>query len=192
MKRCRQYRIAPHSCSGCLALLLMLAVGPVVAVSPQDLTGLSLEELMAVELPASAPSSRFQVSATAVDSCIVAATDLSFGRYNPLNLSPTDASSMVTVTCTVNSGFVIGLDAGIGNGATTNARRMSNGDSLIDYSLYRDSAHNLVWGNDEGTNTASGIGTGAPAEYPVYGRIPPRQTVQRGVYTDTVTVWVSF
>lgn len=153
---------------------------------------MSLEELMNIELPASAPTARFQVSATAVDSCDVSATDLSFGTYDPLDPTPTDAISVVTVTCTVDSGYAIGLDAGIGSGATTTTRRLTNGSSLLDYSLYRDGARNQVWGNAGEDEVVTGIGTGAPTEYPVYGRIQPRQAVKRGVYSDTVTVWISF
>lgn len=175
------------------ALLTLLLLWPMAqgwSASPQDLTSLSLEALMEMDLPASGPSARFQVSATAVDSCDVTASDLSFGTYDPLNPSPTDADSLVTITCTVDTGYVIGLDAGTGIGATVDTRKLSNGNEVIDYSLYRDSGRKLVWGNT--SDTATGIGTGTPTETPVYGRIPPRQTVKRGVYNDTVTVSVMF
>lgn len=175
-----------------LALLLLLPALPGWSASPQELTGLSLEALMEMELPASGPSARFQVSATAVDSCDVTVTDLSFGSYDPLNPSPTDADSVVNVTCTVDTGYVIGLDAGTGLGATVDTRKLSNGNQVIDYSLYRDSGRTLVWGNTSDADTATGVGTGMPKETRVYGRIPPRQTVKRGVYIDIVTVSVMF
>lgn len=175
-----------------LLALLLWPVAPGWSASPQDLTGLSLEALMEMDLPASGPSARFQVSATAVDSCDVAASDLSFGTYDPLNPSPTDGDSMVTVTCTVDTGYVIGLDAGIGLGATLNTRKLSSGNEVIDYSLYRDSGRTQVWGNSGEADTTSGIGTGTPTETPVYGRIFPGQTAKRGVYSDTVTVSVMF
>lgn len=186
----RLFTTRRHSCS--LALLIGLLTAAAHAVASQDLTELSLEQLMDMELPSSAPSTRFQVSATAVNSCNLSATDLTFGNYDPLKVSPTDASSVVTVTCTPGSGYIIGLDAGTGEGATVDTRRMTNGDSLLDYSLYRDAARNLVWGNNPGSDTAAGIGTGTPIDYTAYGRIPQGQAVQRGIYTDTVTVWVTF
>jgi len=181
-----------HDCSVLLALVLATLPAAGADMTPQDLTSMSLEQLMNIELPANAPSARFQVSATAVDSCEVTASDLSFGTYDPLNPSPTDANSVVTITCTVDSGYAIGLDAGIGSGATVTTRRLSNGGSTLKYSLYRDNARNLVWGNSGEAEIVTGVGTGAPAEYQVYGRIPPRQSVRRGTYNDTVTVWVSF
>lgn len=192
MKRRATNTIAQPLRSALLALLIGLVTVAGGATAPQDLTSLSLEQLMEIELPANAPSARFQVSATAVDSCEVNATDLSFGTYDPLNPSPTDASSVVTVTCTVDSGYAIGLDAGIGSGATITTRRLMNGSSQLNYSLYRDGSHNLIWGNTGEDDIVTGVGTGAPNEFSVYGRIPPRQTVRRGVYNDTVTVWVSF
>ncbi|WP_275097805.1 spore coat U domain-containing protein [Sedimenticola hydrogenitrophicus] len=191
MKRQQPSRIARHLCS-VLLLLQLLSAAEGRAATPQDLPALSLEALMEMDLPAGGPSARFQVSATAVDSCDVTATDLAFGTYDPLNPTPTDADSVVTVTCTVDTGYVIGLDAGVGNGASTDTRKLSQGDQVIDYSLYRDSGRMLVWGNTGEADTAAGIGTGAPVETPVYGRIPPRQTVKRGVYIDTVTVSVMF
>lgn len=185
----------PHTINrygSALALLIGLLSGSTPAIPAQDLTELSLEELMDMELPASAPSARFQVSATAVNSCNLSATDLTFGNYDPLKASPTDASSLVTITCTAGSGYIIGLDAGIGQGATVETRRLANGEHQLNYSLYRDATRNLVWGNSPGTDTSAGVGTGMPIDYPVYGRIPQGQTVPRGVYTDTVTVSVSF
>lgn len=186
------YSSTSNSYSRPLVLLIGLLTASLHAAASQDLTELSLEQLMDMELPASAPSTRFQVSATAVNSCNLSATDLTFGNYDPLKVTSTDASSVVTVTCTPGSGYIIGLDTGTGQGATVEMRRMSNGNSLLDYSLYRDTARNLVWGNSPGSDTVAGIGTGTPIDYPAYGRIPQGQAVQRGVYTDTVTVWVTF
>jgi spore coat protein U-like protein len=190
MKRQRSSRIARYLCSALLLQLLSAAEG--WTASPQELTALSLEALMEMDLPAGGPSARFQVSATAVDSCDVTASDLAFGTYDPLNPTPTDADSRVTVTCTVDTGYAIGLDAGIGSGATVATRKLSNDSDVIDYSLYRDSGRSLVWGYNSESDTATGVGTGMPAETPIYGRIPPKQPVKRGVYTDTVTVWIIF
>ena len=83
------------------AVTAALALLPCSAGYALDLTTLSLQELMNVE--AGNSSSRFVVSAVAVESCSVAASDHQFGSYDPLRALPTDSSSAVTVTCTVDS-----------------------------------------------------------------------------------------
>jgi spore coat protein U-like protein len=173
------------------ALAAWAVAGTCRAATP-DLTELSLEELMDVELPPLATTARFKVSATAVDSCVVSATDLSFGTYDPLRPTATEASSEVTVTCTVDSGYTVGLDAGLGAGATVTLRRLTGADATLDYSLYRDAGRALVWGNTAGSDTVAGTGTGTPAIHTVYGRIPPGQAVRRGMYVDIITVSVDY
>jgi len=178
-------------CGAALVLAAWAVAGVCRAAAP-DLTTLSLEELMDVELPPLAATARFQVSATAVDSCVVTATDLTFGNYDALQPTPTDAESAVTVTCTLDSGYIVGLDAGVGIGATITTRKLSGADGTLDYSLYRDPGRALAWGHTAGADTLSGVGTGVPASHPVYGRIPPGQAVRRGMYVDIVTVSVNY
>jgi len=175
-----------------LSVVFAAASAPALAASAPDLTGLSLEELMSVELPPLSSSTQFQVSAIAVESCKIVASDLAFGNYDPLLAVPTDGASTVMVTCTLDTGYLIGLNRGIGAGATVAARKLTSNGDLLNYSLYQDAARSRVWGETAGTDTVAGIGTGAPVEYQVYGRIPARQSVKRGTYIDTITVSVTF
>lgn len=174
------------------AVLALWAAAAACRAEAPDLTSMSLEELMQVQLPPVSAKARFQVSATAVDSCLVNASDLVFGNYDPLQQTPVDANSTLTVTCTVDSGYSVGLDAGAGSGATVTARKLSGAGGVLDYGLYRDAARALVWGNTAGSDTVSGIGTGAAASLQVYGRIPAGQAVKRGTYTDVITVTVDY
>jgi spore coat protein U-like protein len=172
-----------------VALAMALKVYWAVAA---DLTELSLQELMNVEVSSASSSARFQVSATAVDSCIMAASDHAFGTYDPLASSPTDASSAITVTCTLDISYQIGLDAGTGIGATIANRKMMRGADALNYSLYRDGARLLIWGNSVGIDTVAGFGTGIPVAHTVHSRIPPKQPVRRGAYVDTITVTLMY
>jgi spore coat protein U-like protein len=172
-----------------IAILLLLTGG---ASAAADLTELSLQELMNVEVSSALPSARFQVSATAVDSCVVATGDHAFGNYDPLAAAPTDAMSTVTVTCTPDVLYNIGLDSGTGFGATTTNRKMTKGAESLNYSLYRDAARLLVWGNTVGSDTIAGFGTGIAVAHPVYSRIPAKQAVRRGAYVDTITVTLTY
>ncbi len=134
----------------------------------------------------------FQVDATVISSCSVSATNLGFGNYDSLAATATDATSTVSVQCSLLTSYEIGLDAGVGSGATVTTRRMTLGADTLDYTLYQDSARTTVWGNTLSSDTVSGAGTGLSQPYTVYGRIPAGQIVNTGNYTDTVTVTVNF
>jgi len=50
----------------------------------------------------------------------------------------------------------------------------------------------VLWGNTVGTNTVAGTGNGASQSYTIYGQVPPQNTPTPAVYTDTVTVTVTY
>lgn len=141
---------------------------------------------------AATATTTFQVDATVISGCNVSATNLSFGNYDPLSLLDQDGTSTITVQCSLGTTYDIGLDPGSGSGATVAARKMTKGADTLTYSLYRDLARLLVWGNTVDSDTHSGIGTGLSIPHVVYGRIPAGQNVNTGSYTDTVTVTVTF
>jgi len=134
----------------------------------------------------------FQVDATVISVCNVSATNLAFGNYDPLAATPTDATSTITVQCSLLTSYDIGLDAGTGAGATTAARKMTKGADTLTYTLYQDAGRTQLWGNAIATDTLAGTGTGLAIDHTVYGQIPAAQNINTGSYTDTVTVTVTF
>jgi len=175
------------ACAGAFA-----AVQVCYSDATPDLTELSLEALMKVELPPLSSTAVFVVSATAVDSCVVDANALAFGTYDPLTAAATDAVSDITVTCTADVTYDIGLNAGTGVGATVSTRRMTRDDQTLAYSLYRDGARSLTWGDRIGTDSVAGVGTGLPTNHKVYGRVPARQAVRSGLYADVIIATVYY
>jgi spore coat protein U-like protein len=141
---------------------------------------------------AATTTTTFTVSATVTNNCTVSATNHAFGAYTPSAVPPTDATSTLTVNCTVGAGYNVGLDAGTGSGATVTTRKMTSGANTLNYSLYQDALRSTVWGNTVGTDTVAGIGTGLNVGHTVYGRIPASQNVAAGSYSDTITVTVTF
>ena len=126
---------------------------------------------------ASTATNTLSVSATVSAACTVSATNLAFGTYDPLTGTPNDSTSTVNVTCTLTTPYNVGLDAGLGTGATVATRKMTHSSDLLNYSLYQDAARTQVWGTTIGTNTATGTGTGLAQAFTVYGRIPAAQNV---------------
>lgn len=144
---------------------------------------------------AATSTTTFGVSATVVDSCSVSAGNLAFGNIDPLvNASTaTDATSTITVTCANGTAYDVGLDAGLATGATVSARQMTSGANTLNYALYSDSGRTTNWGETIGTDTVAGTGSGAGQALTVYGRLPSGQeTAPTGVYSDTITVTVTY
>jgi spore coat protein U-like protein len=141
---------------------------------------------------ATTATTTFQVTATVSANCIVSASALSFGTYDPLSASAATSTSTISVRCTLDTPYSIALDAGTGSGATVSARKMSKGGDTLSYSLFQDGSHLNVWGQTAGTNTLGGTGTGSDVEHTVYGRIPAGQNVRTGAYADTITVSVDY
>lgn len=136
----------------------------------------------------------FQVTATVADSCLVSATDLNFGAYDSVAATALDGTSTITVTCTAETAYTIGLDAGSGTPAAT-TRAMTGASTQLDYELYTDSGRTSVWGDiggTTGTTVAQSALTGGPLDYTVYGQIPALQYVPAANYADTITVTVDY
>lgn len=133
------------------------------------------------------------VSATVQSACIVAASALSFGSYNPTAGTNADATTTLSVTCTSGTSYTVGLSAGNGSGATVSSRKLTNGGNTLNYALYQDSARTTNWGNTPGTDTpASAVAGSSATTLTVYGRIASGQNVPAGSYTDSVTVTVNY
>ncbi len=132
----------------------------------------------------------FTISTVVVASCSITATSLAFGNYSGALLN---SNATLTVTCTNTTPFDIGLNAGSSNGSTVTARKMTGpASATLSYSLFRDSAHTLNWGNTVGTDTLHSTGSGSGVAYTVYGQIPARLFASPGTYNDTVIATITY
>jgi spore coat protein U-like protein len=128
--------------------------------------------------------------------------DMGFGAYDILSATPTDTQLDVNVQCDRTGGPQnTTIELGIGQGAngTSVANRrlaLSGGSDVLNYGLFRDSGRSAVWGVTNGIDTASitlaipnnGSQTGT---FRVFGRIPARQNVGVGTYTDRIQMILS-
>jgi len=131
----------------------------------------------------------FTVTTSPQPSCTINATDLDFGVKGVLSTAITGQSSL-GVTCTQGASWSVVLDGGAaGNSA---ARKMASaaGDTVT-YNLYRDAARTLVWGSSI-AQQATGTGTGASQNLPVYGSVPVQTTPRPGVYSDRVVATIRY
>jgi len=138
----------------------------------------------------SSDTTSFTVTATIQASCTLSASPLVFGIYAG---SAVDSTTMLSIVCTNNTPYSIGLNAGTAPGATVTSRSMVGPAGLrLNYSLFRDSSNSMNWGNTVGMDTDLGTGNGTKQSIPVYGEIPKGQLAPPGNYSDTITVTLTY
>lgn len=126
-------------------------------------------------------------SATA--NCLVSAQGVNFGAYDSLASTSTESTGVVEISCSVQTSYQISLSSG--NGVFTE-RHMTNGPHTLIYNLYTDPSYSYIWGDGSGlTNTVSGA-TAATQLHDIFGRVPARQDVAIGSYTDAIIITVEF
>ena len=145
---------------------------------------------------ATTTTTTFQVTANVAAQCNVSAANLAFGVVDPLG-GNVDQFTTVTVKCTKNSAYTVGLNAGATAGATIAQRLMANGADTMQYNLYTDAGRTTIWGNSAAAPAwvaGTGAGLGTAQVLNVYGRVPSGQTnLAVGSYTETaVTVTVTY
>lgn len=145
---------------------------------------------------ATAITTTFQVQATVNPLCTISAVNLTFPNVNPA-CTQTDGATTVTVNCTKNSLYTVGLNAGLTTGATTAQRLMASGTDTMQYNLYTDAGRTTVWGNSAAAPawvSGTGAGMGTAQVLNVYGRVAAGQTnLAVGTFTEpTITVTVTY
>ena len=129
------------------------------------------------------------VSATVTATCTVATAPLAFPAYTGV---ADPITGNISVTCTNTTPYDIGLDPGLGTGATVTTRSMTGGGVSLPYGLFTDAGFITNWNNNGTTDTAALVGTGAAVVTNIYGRIPAGELVAPGDYTDTITATVTY
>ena len=139
--------------------------------------------------PASIP-----VSATVNSNCLISATSLGFGIYDPLQASDDNVTSTISVKCNKGAVVSIALDKGLGANASETARSMSlAGKDPLNYALYADASYATNWGTTAGAQLATGTGLNTAVVLTIHGKIPMNQyTASVGTYSDTIIATVTY
>ena len=122
--------------------------------------------------------------------CSINVTGVNFGTYDVFSNAALDSTGKINMNCPSGVGYSISLSGGSGNHTQ---RVMSNGAHALNYNLYTAANRAFVWGDaTSGGASVSGSGTGMSVNHVVYGRIPPRQNVRAGSYSDTINLIITF
>jgi spore coat protein U-like protein len=160
------------------------------------LAGLAaLAALSAATLHAQTSTASMTVSATVAKNCTITTSPVNFGAYDPVaanSTNPLNGTGTLTVACTKGTVAKIGLNAGAN--AQGALRRMTQSPTAyLNYEIYSDAAHTIVWGN----TATDGLDVPAapnknPRNFSAYGRVASAQDATVGSYTDTVVATVNF
>lgn len=132
--------------------------------------------------------------------CSVNATGVSFGKYNPFSALSAENTGTVRIDCGGAAGtvaYTIQLNRGM-YGAGFSPRQLGSGGNRLNYDLYLNPAHTIIWGDGSAatgfiSDTLNVLLRGTSRDYPVYGRIPARQrSVAAGSYSDIITFTVDY
>ncbi len=140
-------------------------------------------------------NTRMEVSASVLANCRLVVPPLSFGTYDPLSANanqPADASASVTLICTRNTTASVAFDLGLHPENGSDRGMNGPGSEVLHYQIYRDPARSQIWSQGSEAVRVLTHGILTPDQLTVFGRIPPRQEVDPGAYTDVLTATVDF
>jgi spore coat protein U-like protein len=135
------------------------------------------------------------VSLTVTEECLLATEPLAFPSTGVVDAN-VETSATITIECTRDSDYAIGLDAGAHAGVADDVGTRNllmtggNADDVLGYQLYSDSGYSTVWGHTIGDDTVDGTADGTDQPFEVYARIPTHQNAPAGAYTDTITATI--
>jgi len=153
--------------------------------------------LAAAAAPAATTTAAFGVQATLIDTCVVSATPLAFPNYLAGG-GAVKGTATISLVCTKNAQYGVGLDTGSTTGTSYTQRLMANGGHTLQYNLYTSNSYANVWGDGSGaTQIVSGnaAGFGTPITLTVYGEVPDstaNQVAPPGAYSDTILVVLTY
>ncbi len=135
---------------------------------------------------------------TILNPLVATGTTVAFGMYSPGAAAPTWSNGTVTVTCastllSTMPSFTIALSAG--TYGTFSQRKMAFGTARLNYNIYTTASYGTIWG-DGTTPTATQAYTAslgfAQTTFTAFGSLAARQFVTPGMYSDSITITVTY
>lgn len=154
-------------------------------------------------------SQSFRVQAGIINGCILgggasSVSDygtISFGDITSLNqdkdVTSSNNAGSIVIKCTPGTTVSIALNSGSNaSGSIASGRLLKNINSneTLKYQLFQEGSFSTIWGNDSnGGNVKTISATGTIESYPIYARLFANNIMpSAGIYTDTITVTISY
>jgi len=131
--------------------------------------------------------------------CNINATGVSFGGYDVFASTPRDATGTINVDCNIpaqnpQGPLAVTVSISPGNSGTFTPRQMQGSGAVLNYNLYTSPSFSTIWGDGSGGSQvqSSMVNRDTPFSATIYGRIPARQNVTPGTYSDLLIVTVEW
>jgi spore coat protein U-like protein len=131
----------------------------------------------------------------AVSNCVVSVPTVFFGTFSGSQITVT---STISVTCNGNGSNQISIFASTGSSGNYSNRTMKNGSQILNYQLYNDSAHTIVFGNNSSHTNAGTISVNFPSNSPpappvtatfvIYAVLPAQAVPSSLPFVDTINL----
>lgn len=147
----------------------------------------------------SLPTSTFQVTASIVAGCLISGTNtgvfgtLDFGTQSGVATSTVNASfvqsTAINLACTPGTTLSMSINQG-SNFTTTRNLKLPNVTSTIPYTLFSNASRTTVIPVNQAVSLS--YSNANNITLPIYGQLQLPGTARAGVYTDTLTVTLSW
>ncbi len=104
---------------------------------------------------ASATTTTFTVTAGVGNACTVNATNMAF--FTVTTTAATNATSTITVNCTLNDSYTVGLGAGNGTETARYMKGIATPANKLNYALYNNAGMTVNWGQTTGGQVAGTV-----------------------------------
>ena len=136
----------------------------------------------------------FTSTAFADDTCTIRVNKLNFGEYSSIAAAHTDVDTTIELDCPPAITALVKIDAGENAQGEINFHQRNLRSSkgyYLKYNLYIDATRSRVWGDGTNNSYTATIRAGQ-SQLTIYGRIPARQNIPQGYYTDRVSVTIEW
>lgn len=125
-------------------------------------------------------------------SCTLGMSSVAFGTYNPLSATSLDTTASLSFSCNLTAPLpTIALSRGASSSFAPRTMTTAGG-GVLQYNLYLDPLHVIVWGDGSDLTTSRFIAVGLLGSVTFYGSVPARQNAPAGSYTDTLVATIYF
>jgi len=130
--------------------------------------------------------------------CSVTSTPVSFGNYDVFSTVPLDSTGIITLSCSNPEikpmPVTVSISSGGSGSFNPRQMRLAGGTDRMNYYLFIDPSKTTIWGdNTGGTSTfTSTIVRNPTLNATIYGRIPAKQDLRAGAYSDSLLVTVAW